>query len=352
MKAITKNNYLSHFIGIIFVLMSASDVLSLKGLIFFGAAMSIVVFALCFPIKDKNLFSESIIFILFMFIATLVNLFFTKNNFGGSLTLLGSLFLSFIYFHANSKKLTLWIIASYLITLLFISYKLFILKIPANYIYLGLSRNHAGFSLIFWTIFLLFHLKVTYNRFPIILPLISLILSYFLFGRTSIIVSALLLLVVFFYKFNNTRLKIIAVTAFLICCYYLWLNFGFIVTEETNLGEGLDTPRWKLWRVYMENIDVVNLFTGIDVTKIQFYNLYGNNPHNSFIKFHSRVGLGSLVFIFLLFVSIFNYLKERQYYIFWLLILLIMRAFFDSDILIGSFDFIFFIVTFYWIKTD
>tara|TARA_R110002126_G_scaffold181187_2_gene329919 strand:- start:6970 stop:8031 length:1062 start_codon:yes stop_codon:yes gene_type:complete len=345
-----KTNVLSHFVGLLFVIMAFSDVLQSREVIVTGALLSIGAFILCFPIKDKNRYSESMIFILFLIITTITNLFFTKNNFGGSVILLGSLFLSFTYFHLNKKTLTLGIFAGYLVTLLFISYHLFFLETSANLIYEGLSRNHAGFAIIFWTIFLLFHLKVTYNRFPIILPFITLIIAYFLFGRTSIVVSALTLLVVFFYKFKNRKTRIIAILVFLISNYYLLLKFGDLLTEETNFGEGLETSRWKLWRIYMETIDSINFFTGVDVTKIKEYNIYGGNPHNAFLKFHSRTGIGGLVFVALLFVSLLNYLKTKQYYIFWLLMLLILRAFFDSDILIGNFDFIFFIVTFYWIK--
>lgn len=354
MKAeIDKHSYISHFIGLIFILMALSDVLHSRELIGASAILSFLVFLLCFPIKDKNLFTESMLFILVLLITSIINLFFTQNNFGGSMTLMGNLFLSFLYFQANNKKLTLWIVSAYLITISFISYHLFVLETDANFIYEGLSRNHAGFAVVFWTVFLLFHLKITYNLFPLIFPLIGVILSFLLFGRTSLIVSAILLVIVFFYKFNtNQSVRIIATTIFLGLTGYLWLKFGYILTEETNLGEGLETSRWKLWRIYMKNIDIVNLFTGVDVTKLPQYDVYGNNPHNSFIKFHSRIGIGSIVFIFLFFVSIFNYIKEKQYYIFWLLILLTTRAFFDSDIFIGNFDFIFLIITFYWIKTD
>ena len=290
---------------------------------------------------------------LFLVIMSLINLFFTDNGIGGSVALLGTLLLSYTYLQADYKKLTVWIVLSYIITIGFIAYHLFILNTNPNFIYEGLSRNHAGFAVVLWTIFLLFHLKITYNLFPIVIPLIALILSFYLFGRSSIIVTFLLFLVVFFFKFKNNRaIRLIFVSVILVICYYLWLEFGEILNDETNIGKGLDTPRWKLWRTYWENIDFVTLFTGVDVTKIQMYDQYGGNPHNAFIKYHSRVGIGSIVFIFLVFVSIFKHLQNKQFYIFWLLILLIIRAFFDSDILIGNFDFIFYIIAFYWIKTD
>lgn len=350
--SVNKTSVLSHFIGFLFVVMAFSDILQSREVIVAAAILSMGSFILCFPMKDENRFSESMIFILFLIITTIVNLFFTQNNFGGTLNLLGSLLLSFIYFRMDKQKLTLWVFTGYLVTLSFIAYNLFILGTPANLIYEGLSRNHAGFALVFWTIFLLFHLKVTYNIFPIIFPIIGLIIAYFLFGRTTIVVSALLLLVVFFFKFENKKVRVIAISVFSAGCYYLFLQYGFLLIEETNLEEGLETPRWKLWEIYIDNINIRNIFTGVDVTKIKEYYLFGDNPHNSFLKFHSRTGIGSLAFLVLLVVSLLNYFKTKRYYIFWLLLLLILRAFFDSDILIGNFDFIFFIITFYWIKTD
>ncbi len=350
---ISKNNYINHFIGLLFVIMALNDIMHSREFILAGALLSIGAFILFFSMNNINYYSESMLFILFLLVTSLVNLFFTENNFGGSLTLFGSLILSFIYFQTDNKKMTPWVVVSYLLTILFISYNLFILEVDANDIYVGLSRNHGGFAVIFWTIFLMFHLKTAYNYFPIIPPIIGVILSFFLFGRTSLIVSFLLVLVVFFYKFkSHHKARFVAIFILLVLCYYLWLQYGVLLSTETNLDKGLDTPRWELWRIYGEHINFANFFTGVDVTKLPMYNQYSGNPHNSFIKFHSRVGIGSVVFIILFFLSLFKYLKTKQYYIFWLLMLLTIRAMFDGDMFIGNFDFIFLIVTFYWIKTD
>ena len=333
--------------------MAFTDIMQTRALLVAPALLSIVIFIFCFPFRKTNLISESMFFILIMLITSLINLFFTQNNFGGSLTLIGSLVLSVLYINFGSKKLTVWIVASYLITIGYISFHLVVLGTHENLIYDGLSRNHVGFAVVFWTIFLLFHLNVNHNYVSLIPPIIGLVLSFFLVGRTSLIVSALLLVLVFYHKFKKspiTRLVIFSVV--LGFGYFLWLKFESDLLTETNLDAGLDTPRWELWSIYWEHIDIVNLFTGIDVNILPMYEQFGGNPHNSFIKFHSRVGIGSFVFIFLYFVSVFKYLITRKYYIFWLLMLLTLRAFFDSDILIGNFDFIFFIITFYWIKNE
>ncbi len=354
MKAIiSKNDYLSHLIGLILVLMALSDILQSKAVIFAVALLSVVAFILCFPMKGRYWFSESMFFIVFLFITSLINLFFTENGLGGSITLLGNLLLAYIYILVENKKITPWVVLSYAITIGYIAYKLFILNTEPNDIYEGLSRNHAGFVVVFWTVFLLFHLKTTHNRYLLVFPILGLILSFLLLGRTSLIVSTLLVLLVFFFKFKNNRVvQFFAVALLAVGCYYLFINFGDKLTTETNLGKGLDTPRWELWRIYWEHINLVNLFTGVDVTMLPLYDQYNGNPHNSFIKFHSRVGIGSLSFIILFFVSIFKYINTKQYYILGLLMLLTLRALFDSDIFIGNFDFIFLILTFYWIKSD
>lgn len=335
------------------VLMAFSDIMQSRALLIASALFSVIVFVLSFPFKNKSMFRESMLFILFVLIASLINLFFTQNNFGGSLTLMSSLLLSLLYIHYDSDKLTTWVVLAYIITISYISFHLFILDTHENLIYEGLSRNHVGFAVVFWTIFLLFHLKVNYNYLPLLPPIIGLLLSFFLVGRTSLITSALLLIIVFFYKFKNSpKARIIMFSLFLCGGYFLWFKFQSDLLTETNLDAGLDTPRWELWRIYGQNIDLVNLFVGVDVTKLPMYPEFSGNPHNSFIKFHSRVGIGSIVFIVLFFVSVFRYFKELDYYILWLLMLLTIRAMFDGDILIGNFDFIFLIMTFYWIKTE
>lgn len=354
MKAIiNKNTYVIHILGLAIVLMALSDVLQSKELIIAGAAVAAIAFVLYFPIRDGHFFLEAIVFILVLLITSLINLFFTDNGLGGSITLMGNLLLAYLFILLEPKKMVFWILLSYTITVGFIAYNLFVLNKDPNYIYEGLSRNHAGFVVVFWTGFVLFYLKITYNSFLLVFPIFGLIMSFFLFGRTSLIVSALLVVVVFFFKFrSNTIIQILALALLVMASYYLFINFGDKLTTETNLGEGLDTPRWELWRIYWEHLNLVNIFTGVDVTTLPMYAQFSGNPHNSFIKFHSRVGIGSIVFIILLIVSIFKYFKTKQYYILLLLLLLTLRASFDGDMFIGNFDFIFLIITFYWIKTD
>lgn len=354
MKAIlNKTTYLNHLLGFAIVLMALSDLMQSKELITAGAAVSFVAFILYFPIKEDYLFLEAMLFILVLLITSLINLFFTENGLGGTITLLGNLLLAYIFIKVENKRMLIWVLLSYSITVGFIAYNLFVLNTDPNYIYEGLSRNHAGFVVVFWTGFLLFYLKITYNYYLLIFPIFGLILSFFLFGRTSLIVSALLVVLVFFYKFrSNTIIQIIALALLALGSYYLFINFGDKLTTETNLGEGLDTPRWELWRIYWDHLNLVNLFTGVDVTILPMYDQFSGNPHNSFIKFHSRAGIGSIIFMFLFMVSIFKYINLKQYYILWVLLLLTLRASFDGDMFIGNLDFIFLIITFYWVKTE
>lgn len=348
-----KDTYLKHALGILLVLMALTDILQNKTLLIGTAGLCISVFVLCFPIKRKKYFSESMFFILFLLMTSVLNLYFTQNNFGGSITFLGNLLLTFIYIQHDDKSLTFWVVLGYITTIGFISYHLFILGTHENFIYPGLSRNHAGFAVVFWTIFLHFHLKVNYNYLPLLPPSIALILSYFLIGRTSLGVSAFLLIIVFFYKFKTNRKILFFSSVVLLAVFYnLFIRFSDNLFTETNLDSGLDTPRWELWDIYWKHLNFNNILTGIDVTKLPVYDLYSGNPHNSFIKFHSRTGLGSFAFMLLFILSCFKYLSQKEVYVFCLLFLLTLRATFDGDMFVGNFDFIFLIVTFYWIKQD
>lgn len=349
--SLTKHNYISHLIGLLICVVAISDITRSKEIIVVASILCIWVLLLCFPIKDQHYFKASMLFVLFLIIMSLVNLFFTINGWGGSLTLLTHSLLAYLYIQFNSKLLTLWVVLAYFITIGFIAYNLFILNTDANDIYPNLSRNHAGFAVVFWSIFLLFHIYIAHGRIIILVALLGLILSFFLFGRTSLLVSALLLLIVFFFKFKKKPVvQYLATGIFLILCFFLWVQFESNLVSETNLDKGLDTPRWRLWGIYLEHITALNFFTGVDVSTLPMYDIFTGNPHNSFIKFHSRVGFGAVVFIILILISFFKFLKLKNYYVFWLLFLLSLRAFFDSDILIGNFDFIYFIITFYWIK--
>jgi hypothetical protein len=343
-------NIVGTLIGISIVIFALSDILQSQGIAAIASLLSMLVFILTFP-QNGKLFGSSMFFIGILLFFSLINILFTNNGIGGSLILIGNLLLSYIYLFNEKNKLTTWIIIGYLFTLSFISIRLFLFKLPANEIYTDLSRNHAGFALTFWTIFVLFHIYITYNKVIILFPLISLVMSIPLIGRTSIVVNLFLFLLAFLYKLKRDKKPLAFVSIIFICLisYFLLDNYGQTLILETNLAQGVDTPRWKLWEEYFSNINLISFITGVDVSSVQLIHFYGDNPHNSFLKFHSRVGFGAFIFFLLFLISIFVYLKNKSYYIAGLLLLLSVRALFDSDIFIGNFDFIFYIITFYWI---
>ncbi len=177
--------------------------------------------------KGRYRLIEAMFFTVFLLVMSLINLFFTENGLGGSITLLGNLLLAYVFILVENKKMTPWVVLAYAITIGYIAYKLFILNADPNDIYEALSRNHAGFVVVFWTGFLLFYLKITYNRYLLIIPIFGLILSFFLFGRTSLIVSTLLVLLVFFFKFKSNRIvQVFAVILLFVGCYYIFISFG------------------------------------------------------------------------------------------------------------------------------
>ena len=63
-----------------------------------------------------------------------------------------------------------------------------------------------------------------------------------------------------------------------------------------------------MWRSYFQAQDWRSVLLGIDLSKVDVVSDYNNNPHNSFIRFHSLfglLGLALLIFV-LIYVAFFS----------------------------------------------
>jgi hypothetical protein len=349
---INKDYILGHLLGLLFFLSAVNDILQSTLILSISIVIALIAFLFKFTFTSFTIKKQlHILLFLLLTIAAIINIVFIDNGLGGTFVLLTNLIIAYLYVEFKDKKnLTLAILISFLFIAFNLFYKIVILGIPVNELYLNLSRNHGNFVLLFWSVFALFHIYITYNKVSLIIPLINLFIAIFLVGRTGIILGILLLFVVSVVKFSrNFALSTISL---LIVLVYLLINVDFFLVEsffvyETNLGQGLETSRWDLWSEYIHSINFSSLLIGVDVSQLPLINSYSNNPHNSFLKFHSRVGIGSFSIFFYFFLSVYSYIKNKDFFVLSLLILLTVRAFFDSDLLIGYFDFIFFSIIFY-----
>ena len=154
--------------------------------LFFGTLYIIIGFVCILPFTF-NYFRKNgtqkyvVVFLLLTFIGSLTNLLTTSNGIGGTILFLTTLPLAlFCLTHLRVAKYIALIVLIYNLT--FISRKLFVEFTNPEFIYedLGLSRNYPGYLLVIWTIFWSFTRYITEHKIPVMFPILSLVVSFFL----------------------------------------------------------------------------------------------------------------------------------------------------------------------------
>ncbi len=176
--------------------------------------------------------------------------------------------------------------------------------------------------------------------------------SYFLYSRTSIVISLLVFAFCLPYTslFKN-RLDILFILLFIATPLIIYFKFDTIqeLMLSTKWKKGFDTPRFSLWIDYYNSLDLTSLFFGSNLNDISSIANFAGNPHNSFITLFSKVGIIGFTVTFLLYIYNMNYMIKNKQYLFILLsLVMILRIFFDKLIFFGTYDyyFMFFLISF------
>lgn len=160
--------------------------------------------------------------------------------------------------------------------------------------------------------------------------------SFALFTRSSIVVSFILFVFSIWVYFG--RLNFLLVMFFIFCSLLVGHEAIFVVVENLLektkfFSSGVSSPRWGMWREYVNRVDGLSLLIGVDLKSIPIISEFSGNPHSSLIRFHSFFGI--LPIVFFSFVAFLLYSKQYYYYYF-LAAIILLRAFTDV-ILFGLF---------------
>lgn len=285
-----------------------------------------------------------------MVIGSILNLLVTSYSPGGSIILIANLLLA-IFIIENIEKLYSHALIFVITVLIFISYKIFYLKIPPNQFYENFSQNIVGYFVVASTIYYSFIVYVKKNRVNVIIPLFAFIVSIFLVGRSTLGVLMLLLLISIIFNIRGLPLYLSVSIIVLLTILVIKISGNSSLIElyfETGFAKkGLDSPRFMIWEAYFKDISFYEIILGRDPNSVLLIEFWDGNLHNSFLKLHSRMGLAIFVFFWYIVISIKEYTIHKQYYLLFLLILLTTRLFFDSMNFIGSLDFIYFTILLY-----
>lgn len=319
--------------------------------IFSGPKFVIIGFICIFPFFLNYLTTHTnkldvYIFLICVVLGSLLNLISTSNGIGGTFLFLTTFPLAL--YCLKHLKFAYYLSAVVLVyNLIFISKKIFIDFVNPEFIYenLGLSRNYPGFLLVVWTCFHSFTKYITRSQVSIILPILSLVVSFFLEGRASM--AILLFISLFSLYLRNSKTLFFFPLIVLIGIIRYWDNIIELFELTRFATESFDTPRTAIWGAYFSSLDIVSLIFGLDTLSVPELAAYGGNPHNAFLNFHYRMGIiGLLPLLYYIFKALRIYFKTHFYFILFLLLSLIGRFCFDSN-LNTTYDFIFFAIIFY-----
>ncbi|TCI91738.1 hypothetical protein [Tenacibaculum sp. M341] len=190
---------------------------------------------------------------------------------------------------------------------------------------------------------------------PILPVIIGLFLSILAKGRSGIITVLFLLMLVVWLKWKEQGVlrKIVTFLMFFIpVIVVVRLKWSMLLNafEKMQFFEkfsksGVDSPSRNIIKeAYLSNINNITFFTGYNYENNYWFQYYGLNPHNSFIRLHYFSGFAFFIIIFLLLISFFNLIKKNLFFA-GLLITILLRSWTDSVIFLTLFDYVLILLT-------
>lgn len=181
--------------------------------------------------------------------------------------------------------------------------------------------------------------------FPAVLALFISILAI---GRAGILITLTILLLVLWLRWKDQNLSKKVLYAFLFLLPFILsiiLKWGFIVDTfnqievfEKFTKSGVDSPaRDIIKRTYLSNMDWRTLLTGYDYRENFWFQHYGLNPHNSFIKLHHYSGVAFFIIMPILIVGLIRLIK-KNILLAGLLFVVLLRSWTDSILFLSLFD--------------
>lgn len=250
-----------------------------------------------------------------------------------------SVFFSILFLNKNSVNYMLVFILAFNFYIFYLAIKSNFDPAFGNEVFFNKSRNYVSATLSIFTIMYLILVRYFDQKINLLVLIILAINSFFLFGRSGIVVGFLLLLFGIYYKLG----KKVFIFLSILSSIFLGVIFSYLSTQ-TNFGEGLDSPRTALKNEYLNYIfnDPYSLFFGANLNNCcTLIASYGFNPHNSFLMGHSIYGVG--VIIFIIFSSCLVILSKRLDFLI-LYVVLILRYSLDSIGIFTYYDTVFFLL--------
>lgn len=211
----------------------------------------------------------------------------------------------------------------------------------------GGSRNMVSGIALFLQILYSVTYFQRYGRLPVASAFVTFGLCLLAFGRTGIVLSgALCLLTVrpYWSRFGLTERIVFGILFGSVLVALVHPIFSFLI-EDTSFKYGLRSPRFTMLREYFSGFSLEALLMGRSFEEMPTVMRFNANPHNSFLYGHHLMGGAYLMFLSVVVLIVIHCLRVAKKRIYGLLLILLMiRAFFDLIAIPGYFDGIFFYI--------
>lgn len=212
------------------------------------------------------------------------------------------------------------------------------------------SENYVSVVLIM-NIAIIYLIKIRQKEKLSIFPAaLALFIAILAIGRSGIITTLFILLLVLWVRWRNQRVTKQILYAALILIPMISvviLKWELIETTfyqmevfEKFTKDGVSSPsRDIIKRAYLSNIDAVTFFTGYDYRENHWFQHYGLNPHNSYIKLHHYSGVAFFIVLPLIFIGLAKLVRKNIFFS-GLLVAILLRSWTDSVLFLTLFDFV------------
>ncbi|CAA0151008.1 conserved membrane protein. Putative O-antigen biosynthesis protein [Tenacibaculum maritimum] len=185
---------------------------------------------------------------------------------------------------------------------------------------------------------------------PILPALLAVFFSILAIGRSGILTTLLIFLLVLWLRirYQKRLVKmglfitfIVPIIAFAIANWdSIKIVFENIEVFSKFSKDGVSSPsRGIIQRAYLSNIDIITFFTGYNYEDNYWFQHYGLNPHNSYIRLHYFSGLAFFVIIPIVITSLIKLIRE-EIFLSGIFFSILVRSYTDSVLFLTLFDFV------------
>ena len=278
-------------------------------------------------------------FLIVVTVASILNLLTTDNGIGGTIIFVGSCGITAFCIN-RLKDIQLLIVLLLFYILWFLYSQIIILNIRVDDIFepYGLSKNYPGCLLVMLCCFWGFAKYIYFKELPLLLPIVSMIMAYYLDGRASLICMVGMVLLCLSYR--KKKYIIISATLVAVLLYTYWEYIVLFYDLSSVNSKGMETDRTNIWRSYFDNLDFSSFLFGLETKDLPYLKNYNGNPHNSFLNFHYRMGsIGVLAIVYYLCKS-WKVLFDKKQFVPWVFVLILWIRMFTDTCLVSAMDFI------------